>query len=271
MSLGEVVRRTDLNPATTRNLRLHARPRASLALSGSVFGFMFVALFVLSVIGGAPLFASGDWTEVGRASFDGGCDAKSISADVGTITTSTASGRSLKDVAGGASVTDKSLLLADAGALTRENYGVRLSTTRDLAAGALIAFNVRPESDSGTLVIDLTDEAQADFNSGDVSEGGQVDACSMTIDDGKVTLGGTVLKTKLAKGNLYHFEIVVVRDVAGDWLDVTVTNNGTGEYEHLQLSATSLPKTLRGIDFTKKSGKTGAFTIDELALYAPAK
>jgi hypothetical protein len=232
---------------------------------------------------GIATAATSTWSEVAHACFDalpdGAGDGRSIAIDLGKLSLSTSDGRGWKDVSTPSGVSNHRLLLSDLSSSCSGSTCVDLSahvdTSSDGIGAAHVGFDFRVEGDAGVFVFDVSNKNnQSDYScSGDVTDGSSSDSFAIRVEDGTVSIARQAFKTHLVKGVNYRFEIDVLDDLLGGTSSVTsLVNLDTGLVVETNVADLSVPfNRVRGVDFTKKAGKQGAFSIDNLSVTAPTK
>lgn len=250
--------------------------RCSLRSAALALAFT-LSLAALSLLVGGRAGALLEWVEVGRADFtglaDGPGDGKAHAAAIGTVTTSTASGKNLKDVASSSGISRERLVLSDNGTGGCTDIGYRIGASSAASGAFYGSFIVEPQSDTGSFDFACTDSDKSDFCvPGSAGDGATVEMFCIRVDDGVVTVGGKSLKSLLKKGGRYRIEAALYDVTEGsDAFEFWLTNLSTGEVEYATGALGSSYKSVRALTLKKRAGKVGDFAFDDFLLLAPAK
>jgi hypothetical protein len=219
--------------------------------------------------------ATSGWVELAKASFngasDGAGDGRSFTAAVGTLTTSTSCGKSLKDAAPGSGIVKERVVLSDVSTLAGTTLGLRLGATRAATGGAYASVVVEPLSDGGRFTIGATESGDVDFClPGSASDGVTVECFAVDSDEGALSVGGTKLKTALRKGTRYRFEMLFHEvGITGDYVELWITNLATNEVEYLSQALVTGYLPLQALTVRKHAGKAGEWALDDFVILAP--
>jgi len=238
-----------------------------------------LALAAVWATGVSGALATAAWTEIAKATFDGVCDGpgdgRSFSAAIGSFTSSTSSGKSLRDVAPASGIAKERIVLSDAATFAGTTLGLRLGTSRPATNGAWVSVVVEPLSDGGKFSLGVTESAEPDFClPGSAGDGVTVDSFALDSDDGVLSVGGSnggiKLKTTLKKGTRYRIEMSFREvGVTGDSVELWITNLATNEVEYL---AQALPlgyQPVQALTVRKHAGKSGEWALDDFVVLAP--
>ncbi len=257
--------------------RRHAEHRSTVHRS-TVHRRWLAALLLLAAVWTSGLtgaLATAGWTELAKATFDGvsdgAGDGKSFSAAVGTFTTSTSSGKSLKEAAPASGISKERVVLSDAATLAGTTLGLRLGTNRAATGGAHASVVVEPLSDGGKFTLGVTDNGNPDFClPGSAGDGVTVESFAVDSDEGALSVGGTKLKTTLKKGTRYRFEMTFHEvGATGDCVELWITNLATNEVEYLSQSLPNGYQPVQALTVRKHAGKVGEWALDDFVVLAP--
>ncbi len=226
---------------------------------------------------GGSASAAFDLFEDARASFtgvaDGSGDGRSQPAEIGSITTFTSSGRSLKDVAPASGVVREQLVLSDAGTAGTNDIGYRVGLEVPAAGGVYGAFTVEPKADGGHFKIRFHESADGEFAlPGSAGDGSTVEMFSIEVTDGQLVVSGHPLKTQLKKGGRYLMEAAMANLSADvDYFEFWITDLATNKVESVIAELASDYHPVRAIEITKFAGDVSDWAIDDFLVLAPAK
>ncbi len=254
--------------------RIAPRPPSRSKAVRALFAFVLAAGVLLV---GERAVGYLDWIEYGRADFtgvsDGPGDGKSHPASIGTITTSSSTGKSLRDFASASGVVRERLILSDHGTAGSVDFGYRIGLSSAASGAVYGSFTLEPQSDSGSFDFAFTDSDKSDFClPGSAGDGATVEMFCINVDDGLIAVGGKTLRSVLKKGQRYRIEAALYdADDGSDYFEFLITNLTTGDSERETGALGSAYKSVRALTLKKLAGKVGDFAFDDFLLLAPAK
>lgn len=243
------------------------RPLSARALVACVVGGLALAAFATATAAG--------WATLAQASFDGvsdgSGDGKSFATTVGTLTSSTSSGKSLRDAAPLSGVVRERLQLSDVGTAASGTIGVRLATSRPATGGVDASIVIEPLSDGGHFTISVTDNPNPDFCCpGSVGDGVTVEMFALDSDDGALSVAGSKLKTTFKKGVRYRVQVALTdAGDGGDYAELWLTNLSTNEVEYYTQSIVGGYRAAQAATVKKHAGKSGEWALDDFMILAP--